>query len=343
MTASNIPISGQWKEAIFQIVLHALVFAFYTFDPESPEIETYQVVFFLNYAVAALIINYLLLPRFFYKKRYLQFFLLVLLIVVSLMLMEELVLEQIFFPDTRARNFPGVMYTLLGILPIIIIICGFKFAWDALGKQQEVEKLKLAVKESQLQYLKSQINPHFLFNNLNNLYSYAIEQSPKAPEIILELSTVLRYMLYECREEYVPLTKEVEQLENFIKLSELQIEERGQINFIEENIQSGYRIAPLILMVFVENAFKHSTASQSDNITIDVKVALSETGTLHFECVNSHQARSNTQQLSKGIGLENVKKRLELLYPSAHNLDIQKRENQYAVSLSIDLNKRLPL
>ena len=95
-----------------------------------------------------------------------------------------------------------------------MLLVGFKFAWDAQNKQTELEQLRNVVTESQLQFLKSQINPHFLFNSLNNLYSYALENSPKTPEIILELSSLLRYMLYECQEEQVPLSKEVKYLED---------------------------------------------------------------------------------------------------------------------------------
>lgn len=327
------------KELIFQIVLHVLVFIFYSFDSNKPQIEVYQVVFFLNYAFATFIINYFLLPKFFYQKKYVLFFIGVLIIVTLVIVIEEGVIEKIYFPDSRGKSFPGVFYSLLDVLPVIVILSGFKFAWDAIGKQREVDLLKDAVKESELQFLKTQINPHFLFNNLNNLYSYAIEQSPKTPEIILELSGVLRYMLYECKERFVPLVKEVAQIENFINLNEMQIEERGEVTFTSSNIRSGYQIAPLILLVFIENAFKHSTASQSENIKINVNVDLRPDGTLKFICLNSYQPQSNTDSLANGIGLENVQKRLALIYPDAHQLDIQKDGSQYTVNLSIDLNK----
>ena len=124
-----------------------------------------------------------------------------------------------------------------------------------------------------------------------------------------------------------------------MKISELQIEERGKVRFDAQNIRADYRIAPLILVVFVENAFKHSTASQSDQISIEVQVSLSEAGELDFICKNSFQPQSNTDSLSKGIGLENVKKRLQLLYPDAHELRIRTSENQYEVYLKMDLNK----
>ncbi|MEM9920636.1 MAG: histidine kinase [Bacteroidota bacterium] len=330
----------QLKEVLFQLALHVIVFLFFSFDSDNPAIKMHQIVFFVTYASGAFLINYLLLPRFYYQKRYLPFFFYVALILGGLIFMEECVLEQIYFPDTRGKKFPGVFYTLLDILPLIAILIGFKFAWDALGKQREVEALRTTVKEGELQFLKSQINPHFLFNNLNNLYSYAIENSPKTPQIILELSGVLRYMLYECKEKFVPLAKEVKQLKNFINLNEMQIEERGEVRFSSQGNVADYQIAPLILIVFIENAFKYSTASQAADILIDIRIDLSEEGVLFFKCVNSFQAQSNVDKLSHGIGLKNVKKRLHLLYPDAHQLDISARDGIYEVHLSMSLSKQ---
>jgi len=339
---SNKAISNSSKELVFQLILHLLVFTFYSFDKNKPQIELYQLIFFLNYAVAVFFINYFLLPQYYYRKKYLHFLTFAVLTIAVVIIIEELVLEKIFFPTTRGKSFPGVFFTLVQILPVITILSGFKFAWDALGKQRELDELKAVIEESELQFLTSQINPHFLFNNLNNLYAYAIENSPKTPEIILELSSVLRYMLYECREKYVPLVKEIEHLENFTQLNQLQIEERGEVNLQVGEMPPGYQLAPLILIVFIENAFKHSQASQSEDIWIDIDIQLSEKGRLDFRCKNNFQPTSNTQNLSHGIGLENVKKRLELLYPNVHQLDIRETENQFEVHLSMQLTaKRL--
>ncbi len=327
------------KELVFRVVLNILVFIFYSFDKRHPEIEFHQVLFYLNYAFVAFLINFFFLPRIFYKKKYILFAILLTIVTTIAILVEEFVLEQIYFPDTRGLQFAGVFYTLINGMPVITILSGFKFAWDALLKQREVDNLKAMVKESELQFLKSQINPHFLFNNLNNLYAYAIENSPKTPDIILELSAVLRYMLYECKEEYVPLVKEVELIENYLRLNELQIEERGKVKFTQHNIKEGYKIAPLILIVFIENAHKHSTASLTKDIVIDVNIQLTEDGTLKFRCKNTYQQQSNTDNLSQGIGLENVKKRLQLLYPDAYQLNIVKSEKLYEVFLSLNLVK----
>jgi two-component system LytT family sensor kinase len=327
------------KEMIFQVILYLLVFSFFSFNKDQPQIEFHQVMFYLNYVVATLLIGYYLLPRFFYRKKYVHFLVGVTIVVALVIIVEEFVLEKIYFPDTRGKGFPGVFYSLLDVLPVITILSGFKFAWDALGKQREVDELKASIAESELQFLKSQINPHFLFNNLNNLYSYAIENSPKTPVIILELSSVLRYFLYECKEELVPLSKEIEQLRNFTQLSELQIEDRGEIHFEVSAVPSHLKIAPLILIVFIENAFKHGQAGQSRDIRIDMELKVTEDGRLEFYCMNNFKPSGSSENAAHGIGLENVKKRLQLIYPNAHRLDIQEIEDQYEVTLAIDLAK----
>ena len=327
------------KELTFQLLLHIVLFIFFSFDKHSPHIQLYQVVFFVNYVLAAACINYVLLPKFYYSKKYVGFILGVMLVIGMVILTEELFLEQIFFPDTRGKSFPGIVFSLLEVAPIILLLTGFKFAWDAYQKQVEVLELKQVVKESELRFLKSQINPHFLFNNLNNLYSYAIENSPKTPHIILELSSVLRYMLYDCKENFVPVDKEMEHLQNFTQLSELQIEGRGSVLFTKELPSTKYQITPLILSVFVENAFKHSTASQNDEIFIAIKVRITDNGILKFECKNSFAPIGNVQGLSSGIGLSNVKKRLNIIYPDAHKLGIQSSEKYFEVNLELKLKE----
>ncbi len=336
-SVSSLP----YKEILFQVLLHGVVFVFYSYDRQNPQIEFYQVVFFSTYAAAGFGINYLLLPRYLYRKKYLHFILYTVAVIAVVIFLEEAVIEKIYFPDTRGRRFLGVFFSLWGVLPVITVLSGFKFAWDALRKQQEVDLLKSTIQESELKFLRSQINPHFLFNNLNNLYSYAIEFSPKTPEIILKLSSVLRYMLYECKENFVPLSKEVAQLENFTQLYEMQIEERGVVDFSVEIERPDYQIAPLILIVFIENAFKHSQSSQTDNIVIDIAIQLTEGGELTFSCKNNFQPITNTENLAQGIGLENVRKRLQLLYPRAHQLTIRETENQYEVALSMQLTQQV--
>ena len=323
-------------EVWFQVILIATLFLATVFDKRNPEANLWEFVFFTNYILAALFVSYLLLPRYFYKKKYIQFTVWIMILLILVILIEEFLLEKLFFPDTRGNFFPGILPTLLDVLPVILILVGFKFGFDAQRKQTELEKLNTVVAESRLQFLKSQINPHFLFNNLNNLYAYALEKSPKTPEIILELSSLLRYMLYDCQESRVPLDKEIQCLHDFIRLQKLQIEGRGDITFTISGEQKNHFIAPLILIVFVENCFKHSTASQTKGIQIDITMDISD-GRLKMQCSNTFSSNANLQELSKGIGLDNVKSRLALLYPNTHILNIDNQDNVFKVDLELNL------
>ena len=333
-------IQYKWsKELLFQLVLIVIVFLFYSFDYNDPLIEGHEIVFYLTYVSAAMVVNYVLLDRFLYKKNYIGFFFWFFVLISIMIVIEEGVLEKIYYPDTRGKRIQNIFFNLLDVLPPIIILSGFKFAWDAVIKQKELDEIKLKAQEGELQLLKSQINPHFLFNNLNNLYAHAIENSSKTPEIILALSDFLRYTLYECKARYVSINKEIEQLENFIHLNEMHLEGRGKVSFSSDIKGAGFQIAPLLLMVFIENAFKHSTSSQSDSIEINIFLAVNNEGLLSFECRNSFQEQSNTENLSKGIGLKNVKKRLNLLYPKQHSLKTTCEKELFKVYLEIQLNQ----
>ncbi|NKI33350.1 sensor histidine kinase [Croceivirga thetidis] len=327
------------REVLFQLVFHALVLTFFVYNWYAQEFRPDRIWFFIMYALASFFVSYYMMPKFFYTKKYYVFAGLLVVLIGILIGLEELVLEPALFPDSsRAKRFPGILPSLAGVLPVMAVLTGGKFAWDSFQKQLEIDDLQSVIQESELQFLRSQVNPHFLFNNLNNLYSYALEGSTKTPEIILELSGVLRYMLYECKEELVPLDKELEQLGNFIRLYKLQIEERGNVDFHTKAIGRGYKIAPLILIVFIENAFKHSQSGQSSDIEISINLEM-EGNTLKFQCRNNFEKNEGLDTVAKGIGLANVRKRLALLYPKKHKLDINEETGSYEVNLSLELQK----
>ncbi len=329
------------RELVFQVVLHLVLFIFFCLERKTEfSISLSKGVYFFTYAVIAGIINYHLLPRYLYCKNYKVFIIGIILLLLLAIGMEELVLEQIFYPDTRGQKFPGFIFTLIEILPLLTIFTGFKFAWDANEKNKELLELKETVKEDELKYLRSQINPHFLFNHLNNIYSFAVEESKKTPDIILRLASVLRYMLYDCKADKVPLYKEIGHLQDYITLNELTIEGRGKVAYQIPMVDDGLFIAPLILNVFVENAFKHSSNSQSEDIDIRINLILVD-DVLTFECSNSFLLSSNDQGLNKGIGLDNVRKRLDIIYPNKHALSIESKERLFNVRLRIDLKKEL--
>lgn len=321
----------------FQLMLIGIILFFTYINKPYPHLHDYEVLFTLYYFCGACIINYWLLPQFFYKKQYLSFLLWLILILVFMVFLKGDYLEELFYEDDeKSSSFRHAIYNLVEMAPSMLLFIGVKFSADILERNAEVERLKAVASESELQFLKSQINPHFLFNNLNNLYSYSLENSPKTPKIILGLSSLLRYMLYDSQSKFVPLEKEIKYLEDYVILQELQIENRGKIVFEAVGQFEGKSIAPLILIVFVENCFKHSTSSQAKGIVIEVKVSIVHN---HFfmTCKNTFGSHKNTDHLTSGIGLDNVKARLRLLYPNAHELLITSKENIFEVSLSINL------
>ncbi|MTB50210.1 sensor histidine kinase [Lewinella sp. W8] len=299
-------------------------------------------VFAINYLIVILLISYWVLPKFLYRKRYFTAVALMILFLCTGILVEEFVMEKIFFGNEGpGQQFPGFLPTLWDIGPTIVFFVCAKLAWDNLKKQNVLEELEKERAESQLQFLKSQLNPHFLFNNLNNLYSYAQEGSPKTSEIILQLSAIMRYMLYESKENFVDLSKEIQYLGDFIKLQELQMEDRGRVHFQVNGQPQGKLIAPLVLITFVENSFKHSMSGQADDIDISI-VADIEEDELHFRCENTFQAAENAsnEYLTSGIGLANTRKRLELLYPGDHSLEAGPQGDRYVVDLRLPLSSR---
>ena len=190
---------------------------------------------------------------------------------------------------------------------------------------------------SELRFLKAQVNPHFLFNTLNNLYFLAVNQSDRTPEVVAKLSGMMRYMIHESNEEKVPLAKEVEYMENYLDLEKLRLNEEVPITFEVHGEIAGVRITPLILITFLENAFKHGIGNTSVGSWITVSLRI-KAGTLHYEVANSIvQQIGKTVREASGIGLTNVQRRLELSYPGKHDLTVTEDTERYRVHLTIDL------
>ncbi|MEM9722624.1 MAG: histidine kinase, partial [Bacteroidota bacterium] len=188
-----------YREIFYQLTIVVVLFIFFSHNQEGTEqvslsalFAPSKLAFFANYMMGAMVINYMLLPILYYKKKPFLSVVSVILVLVLIVLIDEFFLEQIYFPDTRGAYFPGISYTVIETLPIILIFTVFKFAWDFQRKEREIDKLKSLAQESEIKFLKSQVNPHFLFNNLNNLYAKVLKNSPTTPNIILELSSVLR-------------------------------------------------------------------------------------------------------------------------------------------------------
>ena len=229
---------------------------------------------------------------------------------------------------------PEMFVNFFGIMLLAMIFgATVKIARDSFIRRQEE-------KEAELKLLKAQLNPHFLFNTLNNLYGLSVVKSNKLPDLMLKLSDLLRYSLYETKEAIVPLEKEITYLENYISLEKIRLEDKTTIQFIKRGDLVYKTIAPMLLIVFVENAFKHLGILETEKSKVSIFIE-EKNGKLIFTCENTldeiHLNKIDLEQGKSGIGLQNAKKRLALMYPEKHHLIINKSNNIYCVKLTIDL------
>lgn len=215
----------------------------------------------------------------------------------------------------------------------LFVAFGFKLAYHGARQTFVIDKLKTKQVESELKLLKSQINPHFLFNTLNNIYSTNLEDHDKANEIILELADLLRYQLESNKKKRTSLMEEINSLENYIALEKIRVKDCN-INLVKNGKFDKIEIVPLLLLPFVENAFKYGTGIETGEI--DISFDIKNNGLFIFSCKNKIVQKKGKVH-SGGIGLENVKKRLALSYPDRYELDIKEEDQYFAVLLKLHL------
>lgn len=222
------------------------------------------------------------------------------------------------------------LVVVTGIYAILI-----RFMIDAFEAQKLKNELITQRQAGELALLKSQVNPHFLFNTLNNIYSLVYHKSEEAPEAVMKLSSIMRYVLYDATADKVPLDKEIEYLKSYIELQKLRTKQTGFVSFTIEGNTAEISIAPMLLIPFVENAFKHGSKNHQPGITIHLQADMSR---LRFEVSNYLKLNQplTTTQIS-GLGLSNIRRRLELIYPGKYNLAIKEENDQFDVNLLIEL------
>lgn len=220
-------------------------------------------------------------------------------------------------------------YLWQSLVPLIF----FSFIWILyrfIDEQEEVEKIKKEHAEMELKFLKSQINPHVLFNNLNTIYSYSIEKPEDTPELILMLSDNLKHVLYESNEKTISLEKEIHFIDNYMKFQTIRTEGVKRITYAKSISSFNHQIAPLLLITIIENAFKHSVLNSEIKVNIT-----EEEGVLDFICENDFDSQKVTTNDLK-IGLQNLEKRLELIYKDDYEFRIDK-DKTFKVSLKLNL------
>jgi two-component system, LytTR family, sensor kinase len=218
------------------------------------------------------------------------------------------------------------------VFALYALFISFILAWY-LSQKQKAELINQN-QASELALLRSQINPHFLFNTLNNIYSLVYKKSDNAPEAVMKLSSIMRYMLYDAVEEKVPLEKEIDYLKSFIELQELRLMNKNFVRFDIHGQVEGWTISPMVLIPFIENAFKHGSKQvKSPGIIIDLTVKDHQ---IIFNVINFLAKSATEKDEAGGIGVHNINRRLELIYPNKHRLEINKTADQFQINLEID-------
>ena len=242
---------------------------------------------------------------------------------------------------TGRFSFNRLMYVVpRDLLTSLPIVAGFALMIKLMKrwwlKQKETEQLANEKTKAELQLLKAQIHPHFLFNTLNNIYFFTLSGSPKAPEMINKLSGLLHYILNECNQPLVPLQKEITMIHDYTALEKIRYGEQMAMTIDIQEDGTERLIAPLLLIPFVENSFKHGASRMLTNPWVKLRISV-ENNMLHFLIMNSRPIDEEPQLTKGNIGLKNVKKRLQLLYPGAHELNIVSELESFAVYLKIRL------
>jgi two-component system LytT family sensor kinase len=229
-----------------------------------------------------------------------------------------------------------VFYELVNTWMVMLIALLIRISVNWFGEQKQKSDMILQQQTQELALLKAQLNPHFFFNTLNNIYSLVYKKSDDAPAALLKLSEIMRYMLYESKSDTVPLFRELEHLENYLELEKLRLKDPDFISFEIEGDISNKMVPPMLLLSFVENAFKHGKKRvENPGIIIRLKVQEDQ---VDFMVTNYTLDENQHPNEHGGIGLQNTSRRLELLYPNSHSLKIVNESDQYVVDLKLKSN-----
>lgn len=295
---------------------------------------------------------YVLLPTYLYKKKYVHYIIgiaVVILIFTPFYLYftdwvkgaEKVILNEPYEAkyNTWKKAFtPGISVFIKAGLPSLITIAtmttGLKYAKNAAQRLQQTEELEQKQLETELSLLKTQVNPHFFFNTLNNLYALAKRGSEKTVGTLDKFSELMHYMVHDCKNKLVPLMKEFTFIQSYLELEKLRLNERAKVNYTIEGNVNGYKIEPLLFISFIENAFKHGVNSQLQGAYVNIDFAL-QGEKLKFSIENNYDDDSKTK--GGQFGLSNIKRRLAILYPQQHQLNIQDDGNVYRVDLELEL------
>lgn len=331
---------------IFSIAFFSLIF-YLNSKVFNFELIVKAILVNTGFAISVYTNLYLLIPKFLKQKSYIfyVFWLIVLISASSLFVQFVLFypLRNILHVSDQLSGFDANIHSAFFFVTLVYVgVSSFlKFVKDWIAMQDlnyklaKIEKQKL---EAELNTLKGQLNPHFLFNSLNNIYSLALIKSDKVPELILKLSDLMRHIIYESKENFIALEKEIEFVDNFIALQQIRISNNTKLKYEKSGKIPHARIVPLLFEPFIDNAFKHGVPGNADSDFINIGFQFS-VDKLHFKIENNYSDEQKWNKKHSGIGIQNVKQRLSLLYKkNEYDLLIHKDNHVYCVELNLKLH-----
>jgi LytS/YehU family sensor histidine kinase len=272
----------------------------------------------------------LLIPKFFRQRRYILYSLFALLLVVAAVSLNTWLDQRNYGAamkmSTRDMIIEGVFY--------VFNVCSYTLTSFLLYSLQEKQELKVEKLSTEIKYLRAQINPHFLFNTLNNIYGLSLEKSDKTPEVILKLSKIMDYMLYESNDVQVYLKKDIENIGNYIDIERIRQGNNAEITFEVKGEVTDQKIVPLVLLPLVENAFKHGVNTIIKGAYMRVLIVVNGRN-LEIDVKNNFKQQETERN---GIGLTNLEHRLRLFYENAHTMTTDSNGDEYHVNLKLRLS-----
>jgi len=331
------------QHILFWLVSYYVLLNLFTPSGKIEKIDIIYTALFLATIFPGIYTNLsILIPRYLSRKRYFVYG-----ILLAITTLATAGFNLLFFDKWVSYILPGYYFisyyeffdivkfvvTFIGITSLLKLSKGWFELSEAKHRLSQLQKEKA---ETELKALKGQINPHFLFNSLNSIYSLALSHSEKTPEIVLKLSDIMRYIIYEANVDRVKLTKEIQYLKDYIEMQKLRTDNRATITFEITGDPENVRIAPLLFFPLIENSFKHGIKGATSQSFVFIKLQTTD----EFVTLTVENNKGITDDVEKkeykGIGLANVKKRLEMIYPGAHQLKITDGEETFKVELTIN-------
>ncbi len=340
----NIPLKKIIRIAIHTLFWFCAWFFFFFYYKRYSEVNIFTLTASIINLIAAIAavytFNYHLIPTILLKNKLVKFIALafvaiVMFFYIQLLLTLFLVVKSLYIENRLFPEMIDVVMLFFNMFFVVFVAIAIKFykRWNEKDfREQQVQKEKV---EAELQMLKTQINPHFLFNTLNSIYVLAMKKSEQTANVVMKLSDILDYILYRIDAPKIDISSEIRIIENYIELERIRFTERVNLKFTSNFKSKNFQIPPMLIIPFIENAFKHGVAKSIDKSWLNITIEETD-HMLHIVVSNSKRQNTIKSEVG-GIGLLNVKKRLDLLFGDGYILDISEKNNRFDVHLSIPL------